>query len=181
MSERQNGLSKTQLDKLGDRLRDKLAEEADLRALDEYRQSFRATYDHVVDVLKISVEIEGTGRPAETTAAIIDKLRRQPIRLTQVQDIAGIRLVVPTIVDQDALVARLREVFPDVKIDDRRIHPSSGYRAVHLVVSTDSKTVEVQVRTHLQHVWAELSEKLSDVVDAAIKYGGGPASTQADL
>jgi ABC-type phosphate transport system substrate-binding protein len=25
----------------------------------------------------------------------------------------------------------------------------------------------------LQHFWAELSEKLSDVVDGAIKYGGG--------
>jgi hypothetical protein len=29
------------------------------------------------------------------------------------------------------------------------------------------------VRSSLQHLWAELSEKLSDVVDPAIKYGGG--------
>jgi hypothetical protein len=34
--------------------------------------------------------------------------------------------------------------------------------------------LEIQVRTALQHVWAELSEKLADVVDPAIKYGGGP-------
>lgn len=33
--------------------------------------------------------------------------------------------------------------------------------------------IEVQVRTSLQHAWAELSEKLADVVDGAIKYGGG--------
>ena len=29
------------------------------------------------------------------------------------------------------------------------------------------------MRTSLQHLWAELSEKLSDIVDSAIKYGGG--------
>jgi ppGpp synthetase/RelA/SpoT-type nucleotidyltranferase len=29
------------------------------------------------------------------------------------------------------------------------------------------------VRTSLQHLWAELSEKISDVVDPSIKYGGG--------
>ncbi len=33
--------------------------------------------------------------------------------------------------------------------------------------------MEIQVRSALQHLWAELSEKLSDVVDPTIKYGGG--------
>lgn len=35
------------------------------------------------------------------------------------------------------------------------------------------KLIEVQVRTSLQHLWAEVSEKLSGVVDAGIKYGSG--------
>jgi ppGpp synthetase/RelA/SpoT-type nucleotidyltranferase len=35
------------------------------------------------------------------------------------------------------------------------------------------KRVEIQVRTAPQQAWAELSEKLSDVVDRALKYGGG--------
>ena len=29
------------------------------------------------------------------------------------------------------------------------------------------------MRTSLQHLWAEMSEKFSDVLDPAIKYGGG--------
>ncbi len=29
------------------------------------------------------------------------------------------------------------------------------------------------MRTSLQHLWAELSEKFSDLIDPAIKYGGG--------
>jgi ppGpp synthetase/RelA/SpoT-type nucleotidyltranferase len=42
-----------------------------------------------------------------------------------------------------------------------------------LIVKQD-RWVEIQVRTALQHLWAELSEKLSDVIDPALKYGKGP-------
>jgi ppGpp synthetase/RelA/SpoT-type nucleotidyltranferase len=45
---------------------------------------------------------------------------------------------------------------------------------VHVIANLDGKPVEIQIRTEFQHLWAELSEKLSDVVDPAIKYGGGP-------
>jgi hypothetical protein len=41
-------------------------------------------------------------------------------------------------------------------------------------VEQSGKLVEVQVRTVLQHLWAEVSEKLSDVIEKEIKYGGGP-------
>jgi ppGpp synthetase/RelA/SpoT-type nucleotidyltranferase len=33
--------------------------------------------------------------------------------------------------------------------------------------------IELQVRTALQHLWSEWSEKLSDVADPQLKYGGG--------
>jgi hypothetical protein len=73
------------------------------------------------------------------------------------------------------VVASLGALFSGASVIDRRGNPSYGYRAVHLVIDIDGKLVEIQVRTELQHQWAELSEKLSDVVDPAIKYGGGPA------
>ena len=38
------------------------------------------------------------------------------------------------------------------------------------------KFVEIQIRTSLQHLWAELSEKFADTVDPALKYGGGDQS-----
>ena len=56
---------------------------------------------------------------------------------------------------------------------DRRAIPSHGYRAVHVIVSIGGQLVEIQIRSRLQHLWAELSEKFSDIVDPAIKYGGG--------
>jgi ppGpp synthetase/RelA/SpoT-type nucleotidyltranferase len=41
--------------------------------------------------------------------------------------------------------------------------------------------IEIQIRTSLQHVWAELSEKFSDVINPSIKYGGGDAIVQEIL
>lgn len=92
------------------------------------------------------------------------------------QDIAGCRLVVADIVDQNPVVESLTKVFPNLTVVDRREVPSHGYRAVHVIVEVKDKLVEIQVRTSLQHLWAELSEKLSDVIDPAIKYGGGDES-----
>jgi ppGpp synthetase/RelA/SpoT-type nucleotidyltranferase len=52
---------------------------------------------------------------------------------------------------------------------------------VHVVVRQGGTPVEIQVRTELQHRWAQLSEKLSDVIDPKVKYGGGPQSLQSKL
>jgi ppGpp synthetase/RelA/SpoT-type nucleotidyltranferase len=89
------------------------------------------------------------------------------------QDIAGCRLIVLDVANQEHVVEALSGLFDDVTIVDRRERPSYGYRAVHLIVTSHGKVIEIQVRTALQHLWAEVSEKFSDVVDPAIKYGGG--------
>lgn len=62
---------------------------------------------------------------------------------------------------------------PSNPSDRSFISPSHGYRAVHVIVDREPVTVEIQIRTALQHLWAELSERLADVVDSSIKYGGG--------
>src|SRR5207247_5738309 len=71
--------------------------------------------------------------------------------------------------------------FADIRIDDRRNRPSYGYRAVHVLVKPLGKVVELQVRPELQHWWAELSERLSDAFDPALKYGGGPEEVRDTL
>ena len=75
--------------------------------------------------------------------------------------------------DQERVIESLERLFNSTTIVDRREHPSHGYRAVHVIGKHNDKLVEIQVRTSLQHMWAELSEKLSDVIDPALKYGGG--------
>jgi GTP pyrophosphokinase len=69
----------------------------------------------------------------------------------------------------------------ETSVVDRRKTPSYGYRAVHVIVRQRGTPVEIQVRTELQHGWAQLSEKLSDVADPSIKYGGGPESLKSRL
>jgi len=170
---RQSNLTKNQIDRLGDRLRSGDISDDDLRLLDGYRRSFSDAYEEVVGRIRDELGLEPTGRPAKSTTSIIDKLQRESIRLSQMQDIAGCRLTVDDISAQDEVVTQLKNLFRKLTIVDRRQHPSHGYRAVHVIVDDAGKFVEIQIRTSLQHLWAELSEKLSDVVDGAIKYGGG--------
>lgn len=174
-------MSKTQIDKLGERLKKGDISEDDLRLLDAYRRSFTKAYEFVVGAIRNELGLEPTGRPAKSTTSISDKLRRESIRLTQIQDIAGCRLIVSDITNQNRVVKSLSHLFESVSIVDRRDKPSHGYRAVHVVVTHLGKMVEIQVRTALQHIWAELSEKLSDLSDPAIKYGGGDKGIQETL
>jgi ppGpp synthetase/RelA/SpoT-type nucleotidyltranferase len=89
------------------------------------------------------------------------------------QDIAGCRLIVQDVVEQESIVEGLSNLFDHVTIINRCERPTHGYRAVHIIITWSGKMIEIQVRTQLQHLWAELSEKFSDVADPSIKYGGG--------
>ena len=171
-------ISKTQIDRLGDRLKKGDISDDDLRLLDIYRGSFSDAYEFVVERIRDLMEFEPTGRPLKLTESISDKLRRESIRLTQIQDIAGCRLIVADIAAQDAAAQSLRKLFEKVIVIDRRKQPSHGYRAVHVVINCLGKTIEVQIRTTLQQAWAEMSEKFSDVLDPTIKYGGGQVKIQ---
>lgn len=97
------------------------------------------------------------------------------------QDIAGCRVVVSGIVEQEQFIEKLKHSFPNATVIDRRQQPSHGYRAVHVIVHISDKPIEVQVRTLLQHSWAEVSEKAADMIDPEIKYGGGPQSLRKKL
>lgn len=174
-------ITKSQIDKLGERLRAVDLKETDLRLLDQFRRSFAHAYDTAVSSIRDDLGLEPTGRPAKSTAAIREKLRRESIRLSQMQDVAGCRLVVADRQAQERVVGDLMRLFPGATVLDRRAHPSHGYRAVHVIPTIEGMPIEVQVRTQNQHMWAEYSEKIADILDAGIKYGGGPAEVRTFL
>ena len=171
-------MTKSQVDRLGERLKVGKIDDADLRMLDEYRRSYAIPYLEVIGNLRNGLGIEPTGRPAKSTPSIIDKLRRESIRLSQIQDVAGCRILVEDINGQDIATKAISQLYPNAVVIDRREHPSHGYRAVHVIVISVGKSIEIQVRTALQQFWAEVSEKLSDLIDPRIKYGGGPGPAQ---
>ena len=100
------------------------------------------------------------------------------------QDLAGARLVVEgSRLAQDEAVAEIVKGLSigdkRPEVDDRRSEPSSGYRAVHVIVTMDGLPVEIQVRTELQDLWAQAYERLGDRWRRAIRYGGEPDDPDA--
>ena len=166
-------LSNSQIDKIGARLRTDDIDADCLRKLEDFRSMYVSAYRHVEDMLENKIGLPITGRPSKSTVAIVEKLKRETIRLNQIQDIAGCRVLVNELAEQDDLVESLLVLFAEVEVDDKRREPTNGYRAVHVIVWKDGRPVEIQVRTRLQHAWAELSEKIADEHGHEIKYGKG--------
>ena len=169
-------LSTSQVQRLGERLRKSVTPE-DLALLRELRESYRPVLDAVVaDVRQVvadaDVVVQVGTRPAKTTRSIIAKLHRERTNLARMQDIAGCRFVVPRMVDQNAVVIGLAGRHQDWRVDDLRVTPHHGYRAVHLITPRP-RSVEVQVRTIVQDVWASVSEALDRQYEG-FKYGRGP-------
>lgn len=178
--------SREQINKLGRRLAcGPPVSDEDLRALEELiachltaLELARPRVDGLADDLGTG-PLHITHRP-KTTQTIIEKLcREHAMQLARVQDLAGIRIVGALRFDeQDRIAGEIARRFPadprEARIVDRRANPSHGYRAVHVIVSLDGVTIEVQVRTMMQHVWADLMERLADRLGRQIRYGEPP-------
>lgn len=174
-------LSSTQIDRLGERLRDGPVTHDDLRLLDEFRRSFASASSEVVRVLRQEFQLEPTAREAKSSRAIIAKLARSTTTLSTMQDIAGCRVVLSNRQAQSLHAQALMARFPHAKLIDRIERPSFGYRALHVVVKLDGRRVEIQLRTVLQHLWAQLCEHLADQAGVELKYGGGPQELRERL
>lgn len=164
-------LTKSAMEALGKRLvkRSPPASE-DFKSLQELLLSFDEPLAIAVDLVRERLGYEPTFR-IKTTGVILDKLHRQDGSiLKSMQDLAGMRIVSDcNRHQQDRIVNKLMQLFaefgpPSPKLVDRRTNPSHGYRAVHVIVYVDGAPVEIQVRTKLQHEWADLFEKLADRV-----------------
>lgn len=172
-----------EIDRLGERLRDGSSKVECIVRLDDYRRSFAESYEQVMRVIKDQAKLQVTGRPSKSTSSIVAKLKRESMRLSQMQDIAGCRVVVEDIIAQQRALSLL-EVFLSkwkTNLVDRRRKPTNGYRAVHLMTKVDGRCIEIQIRTNFQHAWAEISEKIADRSDPTIKYGGGPQRIRQSL
>lgn len=155
--------TRSQLERLGQRLgRLEPPSPADLEMLDEFECSFDPAQDYVVQSIRGRLGLDPTAR-RKTPRSIVAKIRRQRTALPRMQDIAGCRLVVEDAIKQEEVVERLCGLEWEAhQVDDRRKRPSHGYRAVHIIVQVDGRPVEIQVRTQLQDMWAQVSEKMAD-------------------
>ncbi len=162
------------IDRLGERIRSGAEDPSRSAELQASRREHNAPMAELQERLR-EVGIDSTGR-IKSPERIGTKLVRQPtLRLSQMQDIAGLRHVgLPGIAAQEELARRLMATF-DASIDNLLFDPRFGYRAVHVIVRRDGFLVEVQLRTNDQNEWAQLMEQLADACDPAIQYGAEPA------
>ena len=108
---------------------------------------------------------------------ILRKLKRFHVRLSQLQDIAGARIILDKNSDVDEVVnyiLRLINSQSDIKllkdIDYRaKGRDDSGYRARHMILECDNIKIELQLRSRIQHYWAETIERTSVVYGYYLK------------
>lgn len=115
---------------------------------------------------------------------IIDKLQRYPtMTLTSMQDIAGIRAILPSVADVYRLADEYRNnrrfVHELIGQKDYIAEPKDedGYRSLHLIYRYKNKQnnrydglkLEMQIRTKLQHTWATAVETMETFLGQALK------------
>lgn len=97
-------LTNSQIDKLGERLKIGSPSESDLTLLAAYRNGFALPAKAVFDVVSELSGLQPAIRSEKTTLSVVAKLKREGIRLSQMQDISGCRVTVENIAAQDVLV-----------------------------------------------------------------------------
>ena len=115
---------------------------------------------------------------------IVEKLDRHPGTLTQMEDIGGVRAVLPEQTMVDGVVASLKRRWNVRRlrqyIDGQEPGPKSdGYRAVHVIVVKDDRFIEIQLRTGWQDRWAQSVERDARRLGQPLKFGGGEDDLRA--
>jgi ppGpp synthetase/RelA/SpoT-type nucleotidyltranferase len=172
--------SRKQIDRLGRRIAESGVVDGGDRALFADVLDY---YQELLDVVCTPLTAMGlipTSR-VKTTGTLTEKLQRDHgMQLSRIQDISGARVVLDgDRSDQDALVRDICTLYAEFprapEIIDRRASPRQGYRAVHVIVYPEGFPVEIQVRTDLQDIWAQIFERIADKWGRQIRYGEPPS------
>lgn len=116
-------------------------------------------------------------------SSIRKKLKRSKISLWDIQDIAGVRAVLPSMDMVTEAARRIedgRSVHRLAKQDDYIASPKdTGYRSRHLMMryqgdnALRNRSVEIQLRTSRQHAWATTLEAVGLMRGEDLKSGRG--------
>ena len=133
------------------------------RLLDEKRiereqgvEAFRQ--DLSADLSRHAIRAEVTGRPKHLYS-IWKKMQGKGLQFAEVFDVRGVRVIVASVAECYAALARVQERFQTVagEFDDYIARPkANGYQSLHTVVrEAQGRTVEIQIRTREMHERAE--------------------------
>lgn len=179
-------LTKTKIDRAGIALsKGEFRSEEELLELegvfDEYRKS------HLQPLSETTIELQNwlnayggsyyIAQRLKRKPQIIRKLNRLSVRLTQLQDIGGCRIIVEKNQDVDKLRKFIEEKistqsnFKLNRSTDYREkgRDDTGYRSLHLMLEKNGIKLELQIRSRIQHYWAESIERTSVIYGYHLK------------
>ncbi len=178
-------VSNRKIDQIGEILKeDGELNKAEHSVLLEWRNSFSSSLDYYHSKLKTmagSDEMLTLSRRLKRIESIQIKLKRfRTMRLSTLQDIAGVRLVVRDEKSLLKMFSQLRGLSTRHqlrRLDDYHNNPKEdGYRGIHFIYEKeDMGMVEIQLRTELQHVWATAVETYGTLQNTSFKTGEGHA------
>ena len=161
------------------------------RSLHDYPiNTFQATFR--MKLAKLNLKNTLLAQRLKRTPSIVEKLKRpgeNRTRLARMQDIAGIRIVVPKIQDIYTIIDDYTKSLNSSNFPHKSINAFNyinepkldGYRSFHQVFefvtksnsSLSSLKIELQIRTQLQHQWATAVEVLGLARETSYKSGQG--------
>ncbi len=187
-----NETTRSQIKALGKKLRHIKSDDAlyddDLAVLNWWRSHHEPSLRYYANFLKRQALDLGLTHNQFTVIhrikriqSIILKLKRYPtMQLSTMDDVAGLRIVLPSIEDVYQLTNKLKEKTTRneiLKISNYISRPKDdGYRSTHIVYRINkSPTVqmEIQLRSSLQHIWATGVEVFGTLERTSFKTGEG--------
>jgi ppGpp synthetase/RelA/SpoT-type nucleotidyltranferase len=179
-------LSRTKIDKSGERLakgtwtsEDQYIESEII--FDDYRKL------HLEPLTEITIKLQSwlnefgknfyIAQRIKRKPQILRKLQRFHARLSQLQDIGGVRVIFEDNAHINDFVSFMKDkivkghFFTIERETDYREHgrDDSGYRAFHLILSRRNVKIELQLRSRIQHNWAERIERTSVIYGYYLK------------
>jgi len=191
-------ISKKRIDKAGDILAEKLSPDGFVDSPIEILNKWRLCHAYPINTFQSTLRTKLSrgdfgedyivAQRLKRSSTVIEKLKEiDGMRLTRMQDIAGVRAILPTIQDVRALEAQYRdsERFTHELINFKDyIHSpknETGYRSLHFIyrynneraVAHNGLLIELQIRTKLQHSWATAVETMQTFIGQTIKTRDG--------
>ena len=186
-------ISKKQLKKIGEKIRNSTATEEDFKIVSAFRSSHAPLIRILRDSLKnfkLKDENMLISRRIKRMPSIIRKLQRfKNMSLDRIQDLGGVRVILSDLNKVNNFANYLKNVmykhkdknnFLIIREKNYIFEPKDdGYRSIHHVYQYQGKTypdlrglcIELQIRTIKEHQWATAVEVLDMVQNSSLKTG----------